>query len=95
MKALWLLTEKGELGEVYNLCSGKGQNMKDILTRLISISGKEINYRVTQEKMRPYDDPIYIGDNSRLRSLGWELKIPMEKTLSDLLDYWREDLNEA
>ena len=95
VKALWLLTEKGELGEVYNLCSGKGRDMGDILTKLISISGKEINYRVIPEKMRPYDDPIYVGDNSKLRSLGWELQIPMEKTLSDMLDYWREDLNEA
>ena len=69
--------------------------MEEILTRIISISGKEINYRVNPDKMRPYDDPIYIGDNSKLRSLGWELQIPMEKTLSDLLDYWREDLNEA
>lgn len=92
VKALWLLSEKGEPGDVYNLCSGKATRMDDILTKLLSLSRKEIKYRVVQEKMRPYDDPIYVGDNNKLRSLGWEPEIQMEKTLSDLLDYWRENL---
>ena len=95
VKALWLLSEKGELGEVYNLCSGKAYMMEEILTKLISLSGREINYRVIPEKMRPFDDPIYVGDNTKLHRLGWEPQIPIEKTLSDLLDYWRENLNEA
>ena len=95
VKALWLLAEKGEYGEVYNLCSGKPHKMEEVLRTLISLSGREINYRVIPEKMRPYDDPIYVGDNTRFRGLGWEPRIPLEKTLSDMLDYWRENVNEA
>ena len=95
VRALWLLSEEGEPGEVYNLCSGKATRMDDILNKLLSLSTKEINYRVIPSKMRPYDDPIYVGDNTRLRNLGWEPEIPMEKTLTDLLDYWRENLEEA
>ena len=92
VKALWLLTEKGKPGELYNLCSGKGWKMKDILNLLIRLSGREIKYKVSPERLRPFDDPIYIGDNSKIRSLGWEPQIPMEKTLSDMLDWWRENL---
>lgn len=95
VKALWLLAEKGEPGEVYNLCSGKAYNMEGILTKLISLSGKEVNYNIIPEKMRPYDDPIYVGDNAKLRRLGWKPQIPIEKTLSDMLDYWRDNLDEA
>jgi len=95
VRALWILSQRGESEEVYNLCSGKENKMEDILTRLISLSGKEIKYKIVPEKMRPFDDPIYVGDSSKLRSLGWEPEIPIEKTLSDLLDYWRENLNEA
>lgn len=95
VKALWFLSENGEPGEVYNLCSGKAFRMEDILTKIISLSRREIEYRVIPEKMRPIDDPIYVGDNTRLRNLGWEPQIPIDKTLSDLLDYWRENLNEA
>ncbi len=93
VKALWLLTEKGVSGEVYNLCSGKGYKMKDVLEKAILLSGlKDVKIRQVTEKLRPYDDPIYIGDNSKLRALGWESKISIEKTLSDMLDYWRQSL---
>lgn len=95
VRALQFLSEKGEPGEIYNLCSGRASRMGDILTKLISLSQRQIEYRITPEKMRPFDDPIYVGDNTRLRSLGWEPQIPVEKTLTDLLDYWRENLNEA
>lgn len=93
VKALWLLAEKGVPGEAYSLCSGKGHKMKDILEKAISLSGlKDVKVRQVPKKMRPYDDPIYVGDNSKLRGLGWEPKIPIEKTLSDMLDYWRRNL---
>lgn len=87
--ALWLLAERGEPGEVYNLCSGTGYRMAIILDKLLSLSGNRIKFRVVPEKMRPYDDPIYIGDSNKLRSLGWTPQVPLETTLSDILNYWR------
>ena len=93
VKALWLLAENGVTGEVYNLCSGKSYTMSDILKSAISLSGlQNVPIRQVPAKMRPYDDPIYLGDNSKLRKLGWTPIIPIEKTLSDLLNYWRETL---
>jgi len=92
VKALWLVVEKGKPGEFYNLCSGRGWRMKEILDTLISLSGRDIKYRVVPERMRPYDDPIYIGDASKLCALGWKPEIPMAKTLADMLHYWRENL---
>jgi GDP-4-dehydro-6-deoxy-D-mannose reductase len=90
VEALWLLAAKGVPGEVYNLCSGKGYKIGDILEKAISLSGLKIKIRQVPEKMRPYDDPIYVGDNSKLRKLGWKPKIPIEKTLRDMLNYWRD-----
>jgi len=92
VEALWLLAERGDAGEVYNLCSGKGYRMREVLEKLIALSGNHIAYRVVPEKMRRYDDPIFIGDNSRLLALGWKPRIPFEQTLSDILDYWRKTL---
>jgi GDP-4-dehydro-6-deoxy-D-mannose reductase len=93
VKALWLLAERGVPGEVYSLCSGRGYKMRDILNTAIALSGLEkVEVKQVPWKLRPYDDPIYIGDNSKLRRLGWELKIPIEKTLMDLLEYWREKI---
>ncbi len=92
VKALWLLVEKGKPGELYNLCSGNGWKMKDILDLLIRLYGKELKYKVVPERFRPFDDPVYIGESSKLKALGWKPEIPMEKTLSDMLDWWRENL---
>jgi GDP-4-dehydro-6-deoxy-D-mannose reductase len=45
------------------------------------------------KRMRPSDVEILIGDNSKFRKqTGWQPEIPFEKTLRDLLDYWREML---
>lgn len=95
VKALWLLARRGEYGKVYNLCSGRAYQMREVLEKMVLLAGFPVKYEVAPEKMRPYDDPVYIGDCTDLRRLGWRLKIPMEQTLSDLLAYWRLHLHEA
>jgi GDP-4-dehydro-6-deoxy-D-mannose reductase len=89
VKAMWLLARKGLPGEVYSLCSGRGRRMDEVLDRLISLSGRDIKHSVVDNKIRPFDDPIYVGDNTKLRTLGWCLEKSFENTLSDMLDYWR------
>lgn len=92
-RAMWLLALKGTPGEVYNICSGRGQKIADILSRLISLSPKEIKVVQDPARMRPADDPVLIGDSSKLRSLGWEPRLPLEETLANILNYWREDID--
>jgi GDP-4-dehydro-6-deoxy-D-mannose reductase len=92
VKAMWLLMEHGVPGEAYNICSGRGYKMRDILDMLLSMSPKKINVTQSPEKMRPSDDSILIGDNSKLCRLGWKPQIPIERTLSDILDYWKKRL---
>jgi GDP-4-dehydro-6-deoxy-D-mannose reductase len=90
VRAMWLLIEKGTPGEVYNICSGKGYKIKYILDKLISLSSRPIKVRPNPDLVRPSDDPIIIGDNSKLYSLGWTPQISLENSLSDILNYWRE-----
>jgi GDP-4-dehydro-6-deoxy-D-mannose reductase len=89
VKAMWLLAQKGQLGEVYNLCSGKRRSMDEVLDKLISLSNRKIKYRIVDTKMRPFDDPIYVGDNTKLFQLGWKPQISFDTTLRQMLDYWR------
>ena len=95
IKAIWLLSEKGVAGEVYNICCNKGYKIKDILHEFVSLSSKPIIIRQVPEKMRPLDDSIQIGDNSKLRALGWQPEILLKNTLADILDYWRMDSQEV
>jgi GDP-4-dehydro-6-deoxy-D-mannose reductase len=90
-RAMWLLALKGTPGEVYNICAGRGHKIADLLARLIALSPGEIKVVPDPARMRPADDPVLIGDSSRLRALGWEPQVPIDKTLSDILDYWREN----
>ncbi len=91
VKAYWLATEKGKPGEVYNICSGKGYRIKEVLDILLSITKEKIKIKRDPKRMRPSDVPVLIGDNTKFRKVtGWKPEIPFEKTLEDLLNYWRE-----
>jgi GDP-4-dehydro-6-deoxy-D-mannose reductase len=90
--AAWLLAEKGVPGEVYNVCSGKGQKVGDVLNKLLALSKTKLKIVQAKDKIRPVDDPLFIGDNSKIRKLGWKPSIPIERTLEDMLDYWRKEL---
>ena len=93
VRAYVLSLEKCQIGEVYNICSGKGYKILDILEILLGFCKVKVNVKKDRNRMRPSDVPILIGDNSKFKEeTGWEPKISFEKTLRDLLDYWRRRL---
>lgn len=94
-RAYWLALEKCRPGEVYNICSGKAREIKEILDILLSFSRCKIQVKQDPQKLRVSDIPVMQGDSSRFReTTGWQPEIPFEKTLEDLLNYWREMLDE-
>jgi GDP-4-dehydro-6-deoxy-D-mannose reductase len=91
--AYWLALEKGKAGEIYNISSGKCFRIRDVLDMLIEITRSKVKVIQDKDRMRPSDVPVLQGDSSKFRSLtGWEPKIPFEKTLTDLVDFWRKAL---
>lgn len=81
---------KGEPGEVYNISSGKTRKIGDVLETLLSFSKVKVKIKKTPARIRPSDVPVLLGDNSKfVKKTGWQPKIKFEKTLRDLLDYWR------
>ncbi|MDD5190923.1 MAG: GDP-mannose 4,6-dehydratase [Dehalococcoidales bacterium] len=94
VKAIWLLAQNGTPGEAYNICSGQGYCMRDVLNKFISLSSVKITVKNNPELMRPSDRPVIIGDNTRLKGLGWQIETPIETSLSNILSYWRTRLRE-
>jgi len=90
VRAYWLALEKGEPGEVYNISTGKGYKIKELLNMLLSLSKVKVEIREDSSRLRPSDVPLLIGDNSKfVKRTGWKPEIPFKITLEDLLDYWR------
>jgi GDP-4-dehydro-6-deoxy-D-mannose reductase len=96
VRAYWALLDRGAPGEVYNVCSGRGVKMTDLLEELVALSGLEVEIRVDPSRLRPLDVPVVVGDPSRLcAATGWHASIPLSQTLRDLLDHWRERVGVA
>ena len=91
VRAYLMAVEKGEPGEVYNICSGKTIKIKDMLHMLIGFSKVKVQVKQDPTRMRPSDVPVLHGDASKFtKRTGWKIEIPFEKTMEDLLNYWRE-----
>jgi hypothetical protein len=57
---------------------------------LVAKARVPIDVRRSDAALRPLDEPIRVGDPSKLRALGWSCEIAIERGLGDVLDYWRE-----
>jgi hypothetical protein len=92
VRGYWALMERGEPGEVYNLCSGKSWAIQQVLDFLLDQSRvKGIKVRTDPARLRPSDVMVLEGDPSKMqRATGWQVEIPFERTLKDLLGYWRQ-----
>ena len=85
-----LLLEKGKIGEIYNIGSGKEVKVSEILKKLISMSKKEIKIEIDPNKFRPVDVPLVVCDNSKIkRDTGWKPEFLIDDTLEEVLEYWR------
>lgn len=89
-RALWLLLDRGEPGTVYNLCSGRATRIGDIVQMVVERGKAPVTVQVDPARLRPSDEPILAGDNTRLRqATGWAPEIGMEQIVEELLAYWR------
>lgn len=90
VKAYALLMEKGQAGEVYNIGSGVSHKIQEILDILIRLSNVQITIETDPAKLRPSDIPEIVSDNTKITDvIGWKPEVPLETTLKDTLDYWR------
>jgi GDP-4-dehydro-6-deoxy-D-mannose reductase len=91
VRAYRLLVRHGRPGRPYNVCSGRAYRVGDLLDSLIALSRTPITIEVDRARLRPSDNPVIVGNPSRIASeVGWSAHIPIARTLDDLLGYWRD-----
>ncbi|WCL49573.1 GDP-mannose 4,6-dehydratase [Leptospira sp. GIMC2001] len=84
VRAYRIIAEKGVSGEIYNICSGTEVSIEKILLDLIDLSGVEMKLEVDPERLRPVETPRFVGDNTKLKKLGWVQNISLNESLRDI-----------
>lgn len=89
VRAYDLLARRGKKGEIYNLGSGKGIQLREVVDFLkqesrVPFTVKKVSSRVQREEI-----PSAVADASKLNRLGWRPRERIWETLREILDEWR------
>lgn len=91
--AYYKLFIRGVKGEVYNVCSGNGISLIDLIRRMCNILDVEIELLTDNNLVRPNDIKKIIGSNIKLKTAtGWMQNISLDDSINDLLHYWIEKI---
>jgi GDP-4-dehydro-6-deoxy-D-mannose reductase len=86
VSAYLALLDGGEVGQTYNVASGKGYSVRQVFTMLAELVGVNAVPEVDPELARPADIASLVGDATKLRQVtGWQPGIPFEQTLRDMV----------
>lgn len=87
--AYQLILENGISGQVYNVCSGRGYAIRELVMLLSDRLDIPVQLNQNPMKLRPQDNPAIFGSPGRIRSqLGWEPYYPISDSLEDMVEYW-------
>lgn len=91
VRAYWLIIEQGTPGEVYNVCSGEGYSVKEVLDMLIRKTGISVHIVERAARVRSVDIPISVGSYAKLhKHTGWSPQVNISDTLGELLHFWEQ-----
>ena len=84
------LMSSSAMDGTYNVCSGRTYQMQDIVMKLINLARVPIETQFTPNRFRTNDYADLSGDRTKItKAVAWSPKITLDKTLADLLNYWR------
>ncbi|MBE3094982.1 MAG: GDP-mannose 4,6-dehydratase [Actinobacteria bacterium] len=93
VRAYWLAINKCDYGDIYNIATGIGHRISEIVDIYSRISSIKFAIKQDKSKLRPTDVTVLIGDSSKFREkTGWEPQISFETSLQDVLSYWRNQI---
>lgn len=93
VRAYRRILERGRPERPYNVCAGRAVAVQAVLDLLLSYSQVAVRVTTDPSRFRPNDTPLVLGDPTRIGTeLGWQAEIPIERTMLDLLDYWRGEV---
>ena len=83
------LLDHGQRGEIYNVCSGKGQRIRDLIAALQRLTGVEAELQLDAERFRPSDQRAIVGSNRKLiEATAWQPQHELDDTLRAVIEDW-------
>lgn len=93
VRAYYLILDRATTGSIYNICSGHGISLKDVIDKLSDIAKIKIRTQINQNFIRPADNKKIIGSSGKmLEDFGWEPKISIDQSLTDIYRYWYNNI---
>lgn len=87
--AYYKILINGQTGEIYNVCSGNGVKLKNIIDEVSNQLSIKPEIMINTSKIRPTDNMCIIGDNSKLKGeLNWNIQYNLGETLKDMINYY-------
>lgn len=78
-----------EANGIINLSSGEPTALREIVTKIAAFSGHSPSLILNQPSLRTGEPTLLVGNNSRLKSLGWQQKVDLQSGLSNYFKYYR------
>ena len=83
------LLKSGSKGEVYNICSGNGLTLREIITKMCKILDIYVNIIPDKKLIRPNENQKIIGNNNKIiKEIGWQQRYTLDESLKDIINYW-------
>lgn len=93
VRAYELLAAHGKAGELHNVCSGRAVPIREMLDRLIALSGLDVTVETDPTRLRPSDLPLLQGDATKLEAAtGWKPAFSLDDSLAAVYESWRQAL---
>lgn len=90
VRAYSMLLKKGKSGEVYNVCSGRGTTLSEVLSIMAKHLNVKVESKVDPQLVRPQDNRAIVGSNKKIQSeVGWKPEIGLEEALTDVVEDWK------
>ena len=91
VKGYIIVMNHGVTGEAYNIGSGVGTKMSDIVATLSSLSTKKIETNIDTTRLRPHDIPKMVANNDKIKKLGWSPEYDIAETLKRIISWYRKN----
>ena len=90
VQAYRLLIDRGDPAQTYLAGQGRSESIRELVDVAISLARVPVEVVTDPSRIREGEQPDLYAEPRALKELGWAPRIPIEQSISDTLDYWRE-----